>query len=79
MNSSDINRKSVGMLVDELITTSLKCWHAQEVVCGNSDAEEVAAAAKTAQRLNARRNGLIRALDERLGESGLSPTEKTYE
>ena len=74
----NIAMKSIGFLIDELFTTNMKCWFAQETVMqGGSDAE-VAEAAKKAQQLNARRNALIRAIDERLGESGISVTDKTY-
>jgi hypothetical protein len=73
-----IDRKSIGVLIDELITTSLKCWFAQEVVMSSDDETELAIAAKKAQLMNARRNALIRAIDERLGESDISPTDKTY-
>ena len=65
-------------MIDELITTSMKCWHAQETVMANGTNEEVAKAAKKAQQLNARRNSLIRAIDCRLGESNISLTDKTY-
>lgn len=74
----DITVKSTGMLIDELITTNLKCFMAQEVVMNSIEESEIAAAAKTAQLMNARRNQLIRAIDERLGESNNSPSRKTY-
>lgn len=72
-----IDRKSFGILVDELITTSLKCWFAQENI-RSSDPVESSNAGKLAQRLNARRNLLIRAIDEKIGDSDISPTAKTY-
>lgn len=69
--------KTVGMLIDELFTTNMKCWQAQEdVMRGGLDAA-TAEAAKRAQVLNKRRNELIRAIDQRLGQDG-SPTGKTY-
>lgn len=74
----DIGRKSIGILIDELITTSLKCWFAQEVVMSSRDEKELATAAKKAQLMNARRNDLIRAIDKRLGDGDISPTDKTY-
>jgi len=74
----EIDKKSIGVLVDELITTSLKCWFAQEVVMSSEDEKELAKAAKQAQLMNARRNSLIRAIDTRLGEENISPTGKTY-
>lgn len=72
----DIGKKSIGVLIDELITTSLKCWYAQEKIMGG---EDILNSAIDAQRLNARRNALIRTIDERLGEGDISPTGKTYE
>lgn len=77
----EIDVKSIGFLIDELISTNLKCWFAQEAVqlheiSGNHKA--CAEAAVAAQRFNARRNQLIRAIDRRFGEVDISPTEKTY-
>ena len=74
----DISTKSIGFLIDELITTSMKCWAAQEEICAGGTNEKIAAAAVRAQDLNARRNSLIRAIDRRLGDGELSVTEKTY-
>ena len=71
----DISKKSIGVLIDELITTSLKCWYAQEKLMAG---EDIITNAVDAQSLNARRNALIRAVDERLGEGDISPTGKTY-
>jgi len=75
----DIKLKSVGILIDELITTDIKCWYAQEEVMKNSHRPVVqGAAAMKAQQLNARRNQLIRAIDESLGQADISPTDKSY-
>lgn len=78
MDAARIDRKSTGTLIDELITTSMKCWHAQERVCSSNDIATVAAAAQDAQSLNKRRCDLIRAIDGRLNEQDMSPTPKTY-
>ena len=75
---NDIAQKSTATLIDELITTSMKCWFAQEDVMKQTDPQIVAKVAKLAQETNARRNALIRAIDARLGESGFSQLEKTY-
>lgn len=75
---ADIGRKTTGTLIDELITTSMKCWFSQETVMHTALVGKIASAAKAAQELNARRNELIRAIDKRLGEEDASPTEKTY-
>ena len=74
----DIGQKSIGFLIDELITTDIKCWFAQETIMNSTDEKEQIKAAVKAQALNARRNALIRAIDERLGEGAISPTDKTY-
>lgn len=75
---NDIAQKSIGTLIDELFSTNNKCWFAQEDVMTQTDPIKVAAAAKKAQETNARRNALIRAIDERLGESGNTQLGKTY-
>jgi len=74
----DITKKSIGMLIDELITTNIKCFMLQETVCNATSDEEVAIAAKKVQQLNARRNVLIRAIDSFLGDCDIMPLEKTY-
>ena len=74
----DITKKSTATLIDELITTSMKCWFAQEAVMNGGDDAKVAEAAKMAQITNARRNKLIRAIDDRLGESDNTQLSKTY-
>jgi hypothetical protein len=71
--------KSVGFMIDELITTDLKCWFAQENIMDKSLSEhERLEAAIKAQQLNDRRNQLIRAIDIKLGDGENSPTVKTY-
>jgi uncharacterized protein YbcI len=81
-----IETKSIGTLIDELVTTNIKCYMAQEVIVANTQADiviqdeaTIAAAAQLAQMLNARRSQLIRAIDERLGERDITQTAKTYE
>lgn len=74
-----IETKSTGFLIDELITTSMKCWWAQEDIMNQELSEsERLQAAERAQNLNNRRNQLIRAIDETLGQEHLSPTTKSY-
>ena len=74
-----IETKTIGFLIDELITTDLKCWFAQEDLMNMdlSESERLAAAIRT-QETNSRRNQLIRAIDEKLGEQANSVTSKTY-
>jgi hypothetical protein len=74
----EIDKKSLGMLFDELISTNLKCWFAQETIMHSTDEKEIIKAAKTAQETNARRNALIRAIDSRVGDSNITPEGKTY-
>lgn len=75
--SNSIEQKSIATLIDELVTTSQKCWAAQEAVMRETDATKIAEAAKIAQQTNARRNALIRAIDARLGEVN-TQLPKTY-
>ena len=74
---NDITTKSTATLIDELISTNIKCWFAQEDVMKETDPDKVTKAAKLAQITNARRNELIRAIDARLGETN-TPLGKTY-
>ena len=87
--ASDIARKTAGVLVDELITTDIKCFMAQETIMKTrrypaDDGREavavraIAAASEQAQTLNRRRNELIRAIDDSVGQAAASPTGKTY-
>jgi len=76
---SGIDVKSIGFLVDSLITTNLRCWFAQEEIMDESLSEtERLAAAIRAQETNDKRNQLIRAIDLRLGEGNISPEAKSY-
>jgi FkbM family methyltransferase len=70
--------KSIGVLIDELITTCMKCWFAQDGIAGQ-DATKALECCKNAQKLNARRNALMRAIDARMGDDASSPTLKTYQ
>ena len=74
----DISKKSISMLIDELITTNIKCWFAQERLMSATSDHDVAEAARDAQSLNARRNALMRAIDETLGQGSITLTEKSY-
>lgn len=76
---SDARTKSVGFLIDELITVSQKCWWAQEAIMDENLTEsERLQAAIRAQEMNNLRNRLIRAIDSSLNQEDLSPTTKTY-
>ena len=76
---SDISKKSIGYLIDVLITTDMKCWFAQEDIMDESlSTEKRLQAAIRAQEMNNRRNQLIAAIDSELGQGHLSPTSKSY-
>ena len=65
---------------DELFTVLHKCWNQQEIVMNTDNPVDVIAEASIkAQELNAKRNRLIRALDEVLGYKEVTLTEKTYD
>lgn len=74
-----IDTKTVGELIDALITADIGCWMAQEKIMqpGVSDSE-CAVAAKRAQELNKRRNSLIAAIDRQISGVSDPSKEKTY-
>lgn len=74
----EIDRKSIGTLIKELTTVTVLCFMAQERIKAAQTTEEKAAAGDDAQSLNAKINQYIRALDQRLGESEITPASKTY-
>ncbi len=76
----DISRKSIAVMIDELITTNIKCFMEQEKLMNFSlnSVERLDAAVRT-QQLNIRRNQLIRALDKEIDEETVSVSEKTYD
>lgn len=74
-----VKERGFGELLDQLITTSIRCWMAQEVIMDeNRPEEERLQGAITAQKSNKKRNELIRAIDEIMGMSDRSPDEKSY-
>lgn len=74
-----IDQKSIGTLIDELITTCMKCWFAQEDIMNEGlSADERFDAAIRTQAMNSRRNQLMRAIDKALGQEASSVTSKTY-
>ena len=72
-----IEKKSIGIILDELFTTNIKCFMAQEIIMKSKEDSEVAKAARDAQTLNRRRNQLIKVIDEYFEDEN-SPTTKTY-
>lgn len=76
----DIKQKSIGFLIDQLITTDLRCWFAQEDIMneGLSESERLNAAIR-AQEQNAKRAKLMQAIDEVLGQAEITMGgDKTY-
>lgn len=70
--------KTIGELIDSLITTNLRCWMAQEDIMNESLSEsQRLQAAIRAQEQNAKRSQLIAAINDALGETGFTST-KTY-
>lgn len=76
---ASISEKTPGMIIDELGTTLIKCFMAQEDILNPSKTtQQQKDAAERAQELNARRNKLIRALDSYFNLEDNSHTSKTY-
>jgi len=78
--SKDIGQKSIGSLIDSLITCSVRCWHNQDDLMNMALSEkERLAAAVSAQKQNALRSQLIKKIDESLGDGDISMGgDKTY-
>lgn len=74
----DVTQKTIGMLIDELSIANIRCFVAQDILMGSGTDEEKLKAAITAQEQNAKRNSLIRAIDQKLGDANASPSAKTY-
>jgi hypothetical protein len=74
-----IIEKTPAQLIDELITTSMRCWYAQDKIGDLSlSADDRLDAAMTAQIQNAKRTELIRAIDGLLGFGKYTNSIKTY-
>jgi len=76
----DISTKSLGFLIDQLITTDLRCWEAQEQIMNESlsDRERLDAAIR-AQEQNAKRSQLMKAIDDMVDQGEFSMGgNKTY-
>jgi hypothetical protein len=79
MDKNSIAVKSVGELIDQLITADIICYVSQDVIMDKSKSEEIRfKAAIRAQESNGRRNQLIRAINEVLEMDDNSPHSKTY-
>ena len=76
----DVRTKSIGFLIDQLITTNLRCWFAQEDIMNPNLPEGTRLdAAIRAQAQNAIRSKLIKALDTAFDEGDITMGgDKTY-
>lgn len=78
-NTRRISNKTIGELIDNLMTETIKCFMAQEdIVNAPENSKKALSAAKRAQELNAKRNRLLRSIDILLGFEEDTPSEKTY-
>jgi len=75
-----IDIKTLGQLIDELAVTNIRAWFEQERLMNITgySVEERVQAAENAQRLNAKRNALIQAIDKKFGEE-FTVERKSYE
>ncbi len=75
-----IERKTIGELIDQLITVDIRTWNAQDDLMDESlTDEERLQAAILAQKSNARRTRLIRAIDELVGDGDITGFVKSYD
>lgn len=85
--------RTIGQLIDELITQQLKCWHAIDRMTAfggdvskmsREDLEELAQASQEAHRTNAKRSQLVTAVDKLVakaiteGKAEVFEDRKTY-
>lgn len=64
----DIEIKTTGQLMDELMIVNIRVWHLIDRVEGG---DCTVAEAQAVQKYNAKRNALVRAIDRRLGQSDI--------
>ena len=78
--TDDIGQKSIGFLIDSLITTNLRCFNAQDLIMNENLSEhDRLQAAIRAQEQNAIRSMLMKKIDEFFGQSNISlGGTKTY-
>lgn len=71
---------TIGELIDRLITTSQKCWHAQDKIMDeNLSDEEVVKYARLAQMTNIERSKLVKEIDSFFGQAKEIDSIKSYE
>lgn len=71
-------KKSIGEIIDALITTNLRCWFAQEDIMNEelTKTQRLRAAVR-AQEQNAKRSELMMAIDKFFGQAS-GADEKSY-
>lgn len=75
-----VERKTIGELIDALVTVDIRCWMAQDAIMDmNLPPEKRLEAAEIAQKSNARRTQLMRAIDEVLGDKDIAGFVKSYD
>jgi len=75
----NVAERSLGELIDKLSITNILCFMAQEkIMDGSLPASKRLDAAIKAQKANAKRSQLIKAIDESYG-MGSDELDKTYE
>lgn len=75
-----VERKTIGELIDQLVTTDIRTWNAQDDLMDKSLSEkERLDAAILAQKSNARRTQLMKAIDEVLGDGDITGFTKSYD
>jgi hypothetical protein len=72
-----IETKTLGTLIDELMTTNMKIFKNLDTLNAFEDLK-AGALFKTTQSLNRRRSELIQAIDRKFGDGDDTPTSKTY-
>lgn len=71
---------TIGELIDRLITSSQKCWYAQDKIMDPSlSDEEIVKYAKLAQMTNIDRSKLVKEIDTFFGQARQIDSIKSYD
>lgn len=80
--------RTIGQLIDELITQQLKCWHAIDrmtafegnpAAMSRKDLENLAMASQEAHRANAKRSQLVTAVDKLIAKAVAEGRAEVFE
>jgi hypothetical protein len=75
-----VERKTIGELFDQLVTVDIRCWMSQDKIMDeNLSDQERLQAAILAQKSNARRTQLIKAIDRLAGDGDITGFTKSYD